>query len=300
MPGLDILLFGPGRIRHGDAEAAESLAPGVRTLLGYLVLNRNRPHRREALANVFWNEVDESRARNRLSTALWRLRKALEPDGTSPGTFLTSLGRGEVQFNETPDLWVDIDCFEKASDILKDRPATDLSVDDIRDVEAALSAYTGDLLEGNDSPWLMVERERYAQLYLSAQARLLNWHLSVGELDQAIAAGHQILERDPLREEVHRALIRVYGESGRRAHAISQFKVCRELLQDELGVSPLPETVAVAARAAAGSKPLGDDPWIDVGELIAQVAQAQQALELAAAELERVVAALSAASITST
>jgi DNA-binding SARP family transcriptional activator len=58
-----------------------NLSRAIMAPLAYLILYRNRPHSREVLTGIFWGDHPENRARSCLSTALWRLRKALEPRG---------------------------------------------------------------------------------------------------------------------------------------------------------------------------------------------------------------------------
>jgi DNA-binding SARP family transcriptional activator len=62
---------------------------------------------------------------------------------------------------------------------------------------------------------------------------------------EAIEASHRILDIDPLREEVHRALMQCYGSSGHRCDGIRQFQKCANLLLSELGIFPLPETIEI-------------------------------------------------------
>ena len=47
---------------------------------------------------------------------------------------------------------------------------------------------------------------------------------------------------DPLREDAHRALMRIYAEQGQTALALKQYQNCRDRLQAELGVKPEAET----------------------------------------------------------
>jgi DNA-binding SARP family transcriptional activator len=65
------------------------------------------------------------------------------------------------------------------------------------------------------------------------------------EFDEAAGIGHDILQRDPLREEVHRALMHCYWKMGRRSKAVSQFQNCAHSLQSELRILPMPETIAL-------------------------------------------------------
>jgi DNA-binding SARP family transcriptional activator len=47
---------------------------------------------------------------------------------------------------------------------------------------------------------------------------------------------------DPLREDIHRELMRAYAAQGRVSAAIKQFGICRETLSRELGIQPERET----------------------------------------------------------
>src|SRR2546426_5960671 len=99
-------------------------------------------------------------------------------------------------------------------------------------------------------------------LYLVALARLMQHHSAAGELDDALACGRRVLELDPLREDVHRDLMRLYVKSGRRALAIQQYETCQAILARELDITPMVETRALhgeivnaARREGAGEEP---------------------------------------------
>jgi hypothetical protein len=60
-----------------------------------------------------------------------------------------------------------------------------------------------------------------------------------------------LLILEPFDEGVHRTLMRLYAESGRRSSALRQYEVCVELLSRELGVEPEPETRDLYRRLIA-------------------------------------------------
>ncbi len=301
MAALDIFLFGTGRIAHDAAPAETCLPPSSRALLGYLVLNRHQPHHRDVLASEFWADVEDRCARNRLSTALWRLRRELEPDGVPTGSYLQAGRTGEVRFDPTSDHWLDVDAFERAADAVLAPPPDQLGEDAVTAFERTARLCRRGLLEGADHPWLVVERERLGRLYIAANVRVLLWHAARGAVGPAVVAGEAVLEREPLREDVHRALIRVYTASGQRSLATAQFERCRELLGRELGVLPLPETTAAAVDAwpsngasapapiEAGGDP--DDPALaaleNVRALLASVSESLERATAQLAQLER-------------
>jgi Bacterial transcriptional activator domain len=87
---------------------------------------------------------------------------------------------------------------------------------------------------------------------------------------------------DPLREDAHRRLIRLYAETGRRADALRQYDVCVRNLKDDLGVEPLVETSLVAAAVRAGVAPLPadlTDPRHALSELRRALATCQTAVD---------------------
>ncbi len=249
---LRIRLFGTMQVAHDDRPRTNRAIHAVQALLAYLVLQRKRVHAREVLAGLFWGEHTETRARSCLSTALWRLRQFLEPEGVTRGTYLLATSAGEVGFNCDSDHWLDVAEFEHGMEKLF-HAAPEQPVPDWPGTESALAHYRGDLLEGFYEDWALREREHLRILYLDGLGRLLGHYSETGALDSALACGRRILEVDPLREEIHREVIRLHLRNGHRALALRQYEVCRDLLAEELGVEPLEETRALYDTIASGS-----------------------------------------------
>ncbi|MFE1437301.1 BTAD domain-containing putative transcriptional regulator [Streptomyces sp. NPDC058739] len=261
---LEITLFGPRRtsggmrrVTGGGSGTTLPVPPAAADLLAYLVLNRSLPRPREEIASAFWGELPTSHARRRLNTTLWRLRQAIEPPGTPRGTYVLIEAADTLGFNPDSDALIDVARFETtvASLSLKGAPAgtghrpgaaRELDEESVAQLADAVLLYRGDLLEGAYHDWVITERERLLRLYLSALSRLVGWHRRAGDHDVALHYAQLILDRDPLREDVHRTIIQIHAAAGRRTHALRQYKLCRQLLADELGVEPLPETAAAA------------------------------------------------------
>lgn len=245
MAVLRIQLFGTVRVSHAGPPHDTRLIHAVQSLLAWLVLHRRRTYARETLAGLFWGEHTEARARSCLSTALWRLRRVLEPSGITRGTYLIAKNSGEVGFNCDSEHWLDVAEFEEGVQRhLPERTAAGRERD-WSGAEAAVSHYTGDLLEGFYEEWALRERERLRILYLDSLGTLLSHYSETGALQQALRCARQILALDPLREEVHREVIRLHLRSGHRALALQQYESCRALLDEELGVEPMEETQAL-------------------------------------------------------
>src|SRR5262245_60070038 len=116
-------------------------------------------------------------------------------------------------------------------------------------LQQAAQLYTGDLLSGfalDEAPfeeWLVGERERLRELALEALARLLaHQRAGAGKPEEAVRTALQLLGLDPLQEPVHRTLMRLYVDAGRRGAALRQYQQCVVVLQRDLGIEPETET----------------------------------------------------------
>jgi DNA-binding SARP family transcriptional activator len=253
MTVLRIQLFGTVQVSHDGRAQDARLIHAVQSLLAWLLLHRRKVHARESIAAIFWGERTESRARSCLSTALWRLRQVLEPEGVPRGTYLIAQP-GFVGFNVASDYWLDVAAFEEG--VGRHLPARGLAgrLSDWSDAEDAVAEYRGDLLEGFYDDWALRERERLRTLYLESLGTLLRYHSETGAVDRALHCGRQILALDPLREDTHREMIRLHVKNGHRALALQQYESCRAVLEEELGIEPMEETRALCAEllTAAG------------------------------------------------
>ena len=132
-----------------------------------------------------------------------------------------------------------------------------------QDLELAASYYTGPLLPAfrcDSRPfeeWLNRKRDGYGQVALEALSTLAERHLAPGKPapGRALALARRQLDPEPWREEAHRQLMRTLALSGDRSGAIAHFDVCADVLAEELGVSPAPETFALFAAIRDGSFP---------------------------------------------
>lgn len=238
---LRIHLFGSVRAAHDFGARALELTPSVQALLAYLLLRRDASTPRDVLAGVFWGDVPERRARSCLNTTLWRLRRALEPDGTPRGTYLVCTPGRAVYFNRDSDHWLDVAEFEAAARVTR-IPYDSVLPRDVENLDRVLGEHSADLLEGFYEDWALGERDRIHARYLDSLAWLMAYWDDDGSLQRAIDCGQRYLARDPLRESVHRGLMKLFMTAGRPAAAIQQYETCRRVLDAELGIQPTAET----------------------------------------------------------
>ena len=74
---LQIQLLGEFRLTHDDAPITAFNTPKLQLLLAYLLLHRDAPQSRQALAYLFWPDSNDSQARTNLRNAIHLLRTAL-------------------------------------------------------------------------------------------------------------------------------------------------------------------------------------------------------------------------------
>lgn len=242
---LHIHLFGHLRLFEDTRRLKFSGLPKTLPLFAYLLLHRSQPLSRDTLAYTLWPDVPEAEARANLRRHLHDLRKALAADGADQPWLLVDTRT--VQWNPEAPAWLDTFEFERLS-----REAHHQA--------EAIALYTGDLLANLYDAWLEPERERLRQLYLVTLTRLMERYRDRHDYLQAIAYAQQIMNHDPLREDAARDLIALRHASGDRAGAIQSYQTFARRLQDELGATPMPETIALYQTLLQQSGPLKPVP----------------------------------------
>ena len=237
----DIKLLGTGQAFY-DGKAITGF-PGQQhcLLFYYLLLNRQIPHTREQVAAVFWGDSPSSLARKHLRNTLWRLSQAFRSVGASLDE-LIAIQEDYIAFAKTNTYRLDIDEFETASRLSLDHSSQELSPEQVSQLEIAADLYKGDLLEGVYEDWCLYERERLRLAFLNILIRLMEYHGRNGNYERGLQHGQRILLLDPTRERVHRQMMMIHWLAGDREAALLQYRSCCEILQTELGITPVQET----------------------------------------------------------
>lgn len=250
---LRIYLLGGFHLQYGSTPLPSIPTQKGRSLLAYLLAYRDQPHTRDLLAGLFWPDLPDARARRRLSQALWQVRRVLEATA-SLEPYLQS-DADTVRFNTQASYWLDVEAFEEGIRATVSRS----DVQALEGLRMAVELYRGDFLAGHYDEWIVVERERLRELYLTSLHRLVRLCKAQGDFEQALGYARQITLHDPLREEAHREVMRLCHHLGRIHEALRQYELCHTVLQEELGVEPTPVTTAlyreIAAHAHKASTP---------------------------------------------
>jgi TolB-like protein/two-component SAPR family response regulator len=241
--GLRICLLGPVTIEIDGAPVVIA-SKKARALLGYLVQRGGTDVARSTITGLLWSERGEEQARASLRQTLSELRAALATSSQQP------INASNESITWAAGLaWIDIKELETAAE----------SHDDEALREAVL-LIRGEFMEGLSvdeaafEHWLAGERERFRQLACTIHSRLMDRAERTGDIEEALNHGLKLISLDPLQEEVHRALMRLYAAQGRNDAALAQYERCKRELSSQLGVQPEPETETLARSIRAGRR----------------------------------------------
>jgi len=243
MAGLQVRVFGKLSLQHGETKIDHFPTRRVEELLGYLILYRGTRHPREKLIETLWPDVELSNGRASLSTALWRLRSVFERLDLNSSDYIVA-ERDWIRFDAAEDMVLDLQTFRRHLADAEQRDGTSRE----ESYRAAIESYSGSICEGIYAEWCLLERERTERSILKAMGKLMRLLIERQAYVEATVIGQDIIAIDPLREEVHRAVMFCYWRLGRRARAVRQFQCCARLLQAELHILPMPETISLYSQ----------------------------------------------------
>jgi DNA-binding SARP family transcriptional activator len=238
---LDFKLFGVGEVSYLGSRITGLFHQLPGHLLCYLLLNRDHAQNREHVAAIFWSDACIQRAKKALRNSLWRLRSSLQCAGVPVDRYLL-LNEESIAFITSSSYTLDVENFENLVAPCRDLHGLDVSPTQIAGLETAVSLYRGDLLEGIYDDWCLYDRERLRLMYTSTLNKLMVYYGLNQAYEHAIEYGKRLLLLDNTLEKVHRWLMLLYWMNDDRKTALTQYKLCYQILRDELGSYPMQET----------------------------------------------------------
>jgi len=261
---LALHFLGPFRATLGGEAVLETRAKKIEALLVFLAVEAEHVHRRERLVGLLFPEMPEEQARSNLRQTLTRLRRSIHDAAADPPYLLIS--REATQFNLASDHFLDVSTFR---DLLEgcERHAPDRNGECAECMEmaaAAASLYGGPFLDGffigdgsEFDDWVLALRQEYQEQALAAMDQLATYHERRGEYVRATEIVRRQMQLEPWREEGQRQLMRLLAYQGQREAALKQYQLLESVLDEELGIAPLPETRSLRDKimATADSRP---------------------------------------------
>jgi DNA-binding SARP family transcriptional activator len=242
MTTLRLELLGDFRLIAGGSLVTIS-AKKAQALLAYLAVRPAQLVSRDKIAALLWGSFGPEQARQSLRQMLSTLRRELKAIAGDDPLLIE-----ENDFLALDAQTVSCDVVEFESGVAG---GTEESL------KQAIDRYRGDFLEGFEldedryDQWILGERDRLHRMSLRAHSQLLDLLTRREAIDEAIATAQHSLRVDPLQEPVHRALMKLYAQSGDPVNALQQYDILARSLKRELGVNPDAETQKLQREIAA-------------------------------------------------
>ncbi len=234
---LQLDLLGDLQMRSDSGSLFTISAKKSQALMAYLGVKPSQRVSREKIASLLWSSTGPDQARQSLRQTLSTLRKELSQLSADEKILIEE--NDLLGFDESL-VECDVAAFESLVAAGTEEALTKAS-----------HLYRGDLLDGfqiNEErfdQWVIAERDRLHRMALRGHLQLLELQSRRGAVDEAIATGQRSLRIDILQEPVHRALMRLYMQSGDLVNALQQYETCAKVLKRELRIEPDAETKAL-------------------------------------------------------
>ncbi len=208
----------------------------------YLARKRSSPVARDALADAVWGEALPPAWDRALSAVVSKIRTLF---ATSEEPLTVNSGAGWYQLALPPGTWVDMEAATNAIDAAEGALRAGALNRAWGDALVAAAIGRRPFLPGDEGDW--IERERTALRAVATRAVecLSELALETGEGTLAVRYAEEAIELEPYRESSYQRLMRAHVAMGNRAEALRVYLHWRQVLNEELGTDPAPETEAL-------------------------------------------------------
>ncbi len=253
---LQLSLLGRFEVRLGEQVVTQFDSDKARALLAYLVIEGNRPHRRQNLGYLFWSDYPEAQALKNLRQTLYRLRQAFAAS-LSEGESLLLIAPQEVRLNPEVPIHSDYHRFQRLLGEVAGHAHRRLGLCPLclPKLDQAIALFQGELLSGLTlhgsaafEDWLFERREELLEQALSALRTLAETAERRGDHPSVRRYARRLIELSAFDETAYRQLMRSLAQDGQRNAALSHYKALKRQLRSALGIEPMTETTALYTR----------------------------------------------------
>ena len=237
-----VFLTGRVAVETGGAVIDEGQLGGRqgRLLFAYLVAERSRPVPRDELADAIWGESPPATWEKALTVIASKLRGLVAEDGI---TLTNAFGCYRLDLPE--GTWVDLFAAASGAQDAEEALAAG-ELDQARAAaESAESLARRPFLPGEDGAWVEQKRRDLADIRERTLSVLAEACLRSGAAREAAKWAEELIALSPFREAGYRRLMEAHVIAGDRAEALRVYEQCRQLLAEELGAYPSPETDSI-------------------------------------------------------
>lgn len=229
--------FGHSSVEVGGRELSLSdwQTHSVRELF-FFFLSQPRPLTKEQVAEQFWHELDDpAKVRLRFKNEMYRLRRAV-------GNEVIRFENPLYSFNHSLNYEYDVEAFE--SFFAKARSAQ-TPAEQIDLYRKAVDLFKGPYLDDIYFDWVIADRERLDQMYLTALTELGGLYLKQAAMEEALAMCQRAVDYKPAHEPSYCLIMQIHHRRGDRAAVIRTYETCKAALRKHHSLLPSPETDAL-------------------------------------------------------
>jgi DNA-binding SARP family transcriptional activator/tetratricopeptide (TPR) repeat protein len=234
---LHLKLFGTPGLELGGKPILVHRRKGL-ALLAYLAVTQ-RPHSREALAALFWPDVDSNNALGSLRREIFRLKQDVGQD-------LLFVDRQIVRMRQEHAVDLDVTSFQSLYATYRDHQHRVTPCPDcIPLLKQMVNLNTADFMTGfslPDSPafdeWVYFQAESTRKMMIAGLQTQIEWYAQQADYQSGQACARRWLELDRYNEQVYREQMRLTALSGDWAAALRHYEMCKQVLQEELNTTP--------------------------------------------------------------
>ncbi|MFI2640864.1 BTAD domain-containing putative transcriptional regulator [Streptomyces sp. NPDC018610] len=231
---LTIRLLGPVTLlRDGDPVSVRGQRQ--RRFLASLALKPGQVTSKDDIIEDSWDGEPPLTVSGQLQTSAWMIRTALEEAGLGRDA-LGSHDRGyELRVStERIDLFV----FRNTVRRVRELYARGRHEQASERLDEALALWSGAALADVTSSRLRRKGENLQEERTAAVELRALIDVGLGRHHQAISQLLELVDRDPLREDLYVGLMKAYYAEGRQADAIQVFHRAKEILREQIGINP--------------------------------------------------------------
>ncbi|OYY74713.1 MAG: hypothetical protein B7Y40_03830 [Gammaproteobacteria bacterium 28-57-27] len=219
----------------------------ARALLAFLAVEKG-PHSREFLADLLWPMQDAVSGRENLRRMLFQLKELLQASPLEATRTTVRLPHGTAWRLDVAEFMGESEPVHQA------------------DIMQRLASYRGHFMYGfalDDSPpfeqWMEARRAEYQSRFVALSLRLADLLQRSEGSASAIGIARHLVLMAPWAETGWQCLLRLLVDNGRIEEARGELTRCRAALQDELGIEPSVQTLALLDACAPPAAPRTDE-----------------------------------------
>lgn len=216
---LEVFALGPGYVRYKGDEI-KSWEGHLPRLLFFFALDKPIVTRSE-ICNAFWPDLETDQAVNVFHVTKRRLHKALGFD---------VLVHNQSHYQINPEMNVYYDVLDFVETLMKGRNPN--TPNPFEAWQHAVKLYRGPFLQGHSDPWIEERRIAFRAGYVEALSQMALAWIGKDRKELALKLYRQALDEDNRREDIHREIMKLYKDLGRRSEAVKHYQDLEKVFAD--------------------------------------------------------------------